>query len=163
MSPSKPSQDRPTLPARLKQENAAWQALLQVMQEEEEALIGGDADRLAKLNTAKLTQLQTVSDHARSRLADLQVAGHTPDHAGMDAWLARLGQPEQRACWQQLREMEQTAQAMNQRIGALIDLRLTSTRQALNVLVHSATSKGGLYDQAGLAVAAHKGKPLTAA
>jgi flagella synthesis protein FlgN len=47
--------------------------------------------------------------------------------------------------------------------GALIELRLTSTRQALNVLVHSATSKGGLYDQAGLAVAAHKGKPLTAA
>jgi flagella synthesis protein FlgN len=59
--------------------------------------------------------------------------------------------------------MEQDAQAMNQRIGALIDLRLTSTRQALNVLVHSATSKGGLYDQAGLAVATHKGKPLTAA
>jgi len=163
MLPSDSSHDSPALLARLKLENAAWKALLEVLQEEEQALIAGDADRLALLSTAKLTQLQTVSDHARSRLADLQAAGHTPDHPGMDAWLTQLGQPEARAHWQQLCEMEQMAQAMNQRIGALIELRLTSTRQALNVLIHSATSQGGLYDQAGQAVAAHKGKPLTAA
>ncbi|MDP1645175.1 MAG: flagellar protein FlgN, partial [Thiobacillus sp.] len=163
MSPSESSHDSPALPARLKVENAAWQALLQVLQEEEQALIAGDADRLALLNTAKLTQLQTVSDHARSRHADLLAAGHTPDHAGMAAWLAQHGQAEQRARWQQLCEMEQAAQAMNQRIGSLIELRLNSTRQALNVLIHSATSQGGLYDHAGLAVAVHKGKPLTAA
>lgn len=161
MSPNKP--DSASLLARLKVENAAWQTLLQVLQEEEQALVEGAADRLALLNTAKLTQLQTVSDHARSRLAELQAAGHSPDHAGMDAWLAQLGQPEARARWQQLREMEQDAQSMNQRIGALIELRLASTRQALNVLVHSATGQGGLYDQAGQSVATHKGKPLTAA
>ena len=160
MSPNKPPQ---SLIASLAVENAAWQALLRVLQDEEQALIEGAADRLAGLNTAKLNQLQTVSDHARSRLADLQAAGHTPDHAGMEAWLAQLGQPEARARWQQLREMEQDAQAMNQRIGALIELRLTSTRQALNVLVQSATSQGGLYDHAGQSVATHKGKPLTAA
>ena len=147
----------------LKLENAAWQALLQVMQEEEQALIDGDADRLALLNTAKLTQLQSVSEHARSRHADLLAAGHTPDHPGMDAWLTQHGQPEHRARWQQLCDMEQKARAMNQRVGALIDMRLTSTRQALNVLIHAATSQSGLYDQAGQAVAAHKGKPLTAA
>ena len=48
------------------------------------------------------------------------------------------------------------------RIGKLIDMRLASTRQAINVLVHAATSQGGLYDQAGQAVAARTGKPLTA-
>jgi len=42
-------------------------------------------------------------------------------------------------------------------------MRLTSTRQALNVLIHAATNQGGLYDQAGQAVTAHPGKPLTAA
>jgi flagellar biosynthesis protein FlgN len=52
---------------------------------------------------------------------------------------------------------------MNQRIGALIDLRLSSTRQALNVLIHAATSQGGLYDESGFSVASRKGKPLTAA
>jgi len=163
MSPSESSHGSPVLLARLTAESAAWQVLLQVLQEEEQALIEGDADRLALLSTAKLTQLQSVSSHAQSRHADLLAAGHTPDHAGMDAWLAQHGQPGHRAPWLQLCEMEQQSQAMNQRIGSLIELRLTSTRQALNVLIHSATRQGGLYDHAGLAVAAHKGKPLTAA
>lgn len=158
-----PPNDSSALLARLKVESAAWQALLDVLQEEEHALIAGDADRVALLNTAKLTQLQSVSDHARGRHDDLLAAGHTPDHAGMDAWLAQHRQPDLRTRWQQLCAMEKEAQAMNQRIGSLIEMRLTSTRQALNVLVHAATNKGGLYDHAGLAVAAHKGKPLTAA
>lgn len=163
MSPNNPAHDRASMLARLKLENAAWHALLQVLRDEEQALIDGAADRLGPLNARKLVQLGAVSDHARRRLADLRVAGHTPDHAGMDAWLTQDERPESRIAWQQLCEMEQNAQAINQRIGALIELRLSATRQALNVLVHSATRQGGLYDHAGLAVAAHKGKPLTAA
>jgi flagella synthesis protein FlgN len=163
MQPGNASHDPASLLARLTQESAAWQALLQSLQDEEQALIAGDADRLALLNTAKLTQLQNVSDHARNRHADLLAAGHTPDPAGMRMWLAQHKHPDLLARWQQLGVMEQEAQALNQRIGALIELRLASTRQALNVLVHSATSQGGLYDNEGLAVAAHKGKPLTAA
>jgi len=163
MPPANASPDLSALLAGLKVESAAWKALLEVLQEEEQALIAGDADRLALLNTAKLTQLQNVSDHARNRHADLLAAGHTPDPAGMSAWLTRHKHPELLTRWQQLNEMEREAQALNQRIGALIDMRLSSTRQALNVLIHSATSQGGLYDQEGLAVAAHKGKPLTAA
>jgi flagella synthesis protein FlgN len=155
--------DPSALLARLKQEGAAWQALLQTLQDEEQALIAGDADRLTLLNPVKLTQLQNVNDHAQNRHADLLAAGHTPDPAGMSAWLAQHRQPELLARWQQLNAMEREAQALNHRIGALIDMRLTATRQALNVLIHSATRQGGLYDQEGLAVAAHKGKPLTAA
>lgn len=163
MSPNDSSHERASMLSRLKLENAAWQALLQVLRDEEQALIDGAADRLAALNAGKLVQLEAVSNHARRRLADLRAAGHTPDHAGMDAWLAQEERPESRIPWQQLCEMEQDAQAINQRIGALIELRLSTTRQALNVLVHSATRQNGLYDHAGLAVAAHKGKPLTAA
>jgi flagella synthesis protein FlgN len=147
----------------LKVESAAWQALLDILQEEEQALIAGEADRVALLNSTKLTRLQSVSDHARGRHDRLLAAGNTPDHAGMDAWLAQHGQPDLRTHWQQLCAMEKETQATNQRIGTLIEMRLTATRQALNVLVHAATNQGGLYDQAGLAVAAHKGKPLTAA
>jgi flagella synthesis protein FlgN len=158
MSPSEPS-----LIAGLAAESAAWQALLNALQEEERALVDGEADRLAQLNASKLAQLQTLGKLARTRHDELLAAGHTADHVGMDRWLAQHGQPEQRIRWQELCDMEQQARAMNQRIGSLIDLRLASTRQALNVLIHAATSRNGLYDQAGLAVAAHKGKPLTAA
>ena len=163
MPPNNASPDGSVLLARLKAENIAWQALLDVLQDEEQALIAGQADRVALLNTAKLAQLQCVSDHARGRHGELLAAGHTPNHAGMNAWLAQIGLPDLNTRWQRLCTMERDAQALNQRIGSLIELRLAATRQALNVLIHSATHQGGLYDHAGLAVSAHKGKPLTAA
>ena len=163
MSPNESSYGSAALTARLTVESAAWQALLNVLGEEERALVDGEADRLAQLNTSKLAQLQTLGNLARARHDALLAAGHSADHTGMDTWLTQHGQPEQRTRWQQLCEMEQQAQAMNQRIGKLIDMRLNSTRQALNVLIHAATNQGGLYDQAGQAVAARKGKPLTAA
>ena len=162
MSPSDASRT-PALIAKLTVESAAWQALLNVLGEEERALVDGEADRLAQLNVTKLTQLQTVSEMVRTRHDELLAAGHTPDHAGMNAWLAQHGQSEHRARWRQLCDMEQQVQAMNQRIGTLIDMRLASTRQALNVLIHAATGQNGLYDQAGQSVAANSGKPLTAA
>lgn len=155
--------ESPSLIAQLAAESAAWQALLNLLQQEEQALVEGNADLVAKLTPAKLTQLQTVGSHARIRHDALQAAGSSPDRAGMDAWVAQHGKPEHHARWQQLCLLEEQAQAMNQRIGALIEMRLSSTRQALNVLIHAATSQGGLYDQAGLSVAAHSGKPLTAA
>ncbi len=162
MSPSESSRS-PALIAQLTAEGAAWQALLNVLGEEERALVDGEADRLAPLNAAKLAQLHTLGNLARARHDELLAAGHTPDHAGMNAWLAQHGQSEHDARWQQLCAMEQQAQAMNQRIGTLIDMRLSATRQALNVLIHAATSQNGLYDQAGQSVSASKGKPLTAA
>jgi len=159
MSPNEPA----ALIGRLTVERAAWQALLNVLGEEERALVDGEADRLGPLNASKLAQLQTLGNLAQTRHEALQAAGHSPDHAGMDAWLSKHGQPEHLAHWRQLCDMEQQARAQNQRIGTLIDLRLASTRQALNVLVHAATSHNGLYDQAGQSVAASTGKPLTAA
>lgn len=162
MSPNNAS--RPTdLSANLARENAAWRTLLTLLEDEERALIDGDADRLAPLNAAKLSQLNTISELTRARHAALLASGCSADPAGMADWLGRQGQPEDQLCWQQLREMEPQAQAINARIGALIDLRLTSTRQALNVLVQSATRQGGLYDQAGQAISAGKAKPIIAA
>lgn len=152
-----------SLAATLTAESAAWQAFLTLLGEEEQALVDGAADRLAQLNASKLAQLQTLGSLARRRYDDLTAAGHAPDRAGMEAWLAQYGQRAQRDNWQRLCELEGKAQAANQRIGALIDLRLASTRQALNVLIHAATTHNGLYDQAGFAIAARSGKPLTAA
>src|SRR3569833_2633942 len=100
------------------------------MGEEDRALVDGEADRLAPLNASKLSQLQTLCNSARTRHDDLLAAGHTPDHAGMDAWLTRHGQPEHLARWRQLCDMEQRARALNQRIGTLIDMRLASARRA---------------------------------
>ena len=157
------SSPRLELVANLQMESAAWQALLKTLGEEERALIDGEADRLAQLNASKLAQLQTLGDLSRTRHAQLSATGHTPDHAGMTAWLTQHSQTEHLTRWRQLCDMEQQAQSMNQRIGTLIDLRLASTRQALNVLIHAATSQGGLYDQAGQSVGPGNGKRIITA
>ncbi|WP_324780753.1 flagella synthesis protein FlgN [Thiobacillus sedimenti] len=162
MSPSDASRE-PALGARLGMELAAWKALLNVLADEERALVAGDADRLPQLNASKLAQVQTLGNLVRARQDALRAAGHAADHTGMAAWLAQHGNAEHRAHWQELCGLEQEAQAMNQRIGTLIEMRLTATRQALNVLVHAATNRTGLYDQAGQSVATPRGKPLTAA
>lgn len=163
MPPNEATADNPALLARLTEESAAWQTLLNVLEQEEQALVNGEADLLPKLNALKMAQLQSLNKLVRARHDNLLAAGLTPDLAGMDAWLARQGKPEDALQWQKLQAMEQQAQAMNQRIGSLIELRLNSTRQALNVLVQAATSQGGLYDQAGCSVASRNGNPLTAA
>lgn len=157
-----PSEHAP-LTTKLVAESAAWQALLAALEQEEQALIDGEADRLPKLIAAKLTHLQTLNQLAGARHKELLASGLSSDPAGMDAWLARQGKPELHAQWEKLQMLDQQAQALNQRIGVLIDMRLNATRQALNVLVQAATSKGGLYDQAGCSVASRNGKPLTAA
>lgn len=163
MSPNEAPAASPDLATRLSEESSAWQALLNILKKEEQALVDGEADLLPKLTALKMVQLQTLSNLAHARHDTLLAAGLTSDHAGMDAWLAQQGKPEPHNQWASLQTMEQMAQAMNQRIGVLIELRLNSTRQALNVLVQAATSQGGLYDQAGCSVASRNGKPLTAA
>jgi len=144
-------------------ESAAWDALLKVLNEEERALIDGEADRLPKLNASKLECLHATGDLARARLNTLRDLVLSPDSTGMEAWLAQHGMPAVQADWQKLRAMEEQAQAINQRIGKLIDMRLGATRQALNVLLQAAAGQAGLYDQAGQSVAARPSKPLTAA
>ncbi|MBU2642665.1 MAG: flagellar protein FlgN [Gammaproteobacteria bacterium] len=150
-------------PVQLATECAAWQAMLNVMGEEEQALINGEADHVMRLTASKLAQLQTLNNLADTRHQALLQAGLSADLVGMNAWLTQHGLPEHRSQWQQLCQMEQQAQEMNLRIGKLIEMRLATTRQALNVLIHATTTQGGLYDQAGQSVAAHTGKPLTAA
>ena len=149
--------------ASLDVESAAWQALLNTLGDEERALIDGEAELLAQLNVSKLAQLQALGNLSRTRHAQLLAVGYTPDHTGMTAWLTQQGQTEYLIRWRQLCDMEQQAQSMNQRIGTLIDLRLSSTRQALKVLIQAATSQGGLYDQAGQSVGEGSGKRIITA
>jgi flagella synthesis protein FlgN len=160
MLPNKPSPVH--LAVSMAEERAAWQTLLGQLDAEEQALIAGDPEHLPQLGVAKLAQMNVLGNLARTRLDTLASAGLPSSRVGMDAWLARQP-PALHTEWQRLCQLEADAQAANKRIGILIDMRLTATRQALNVLVHAATRHGGLYDQAGQAVAVRSGNPLTAA
>lgn len=144
-------------------EGAAWSALLDTLSREEHALVTGQADALPPLAVQKLDQLNAVSSHARNRLDVLKQAGCTPDAPGMASWLAQYGTPTVRADWQSLCKLEDEARACNLRIGKLIDMRLSATRQSLNVLMQAAVGRNGLYDPSGQSVSSRISQPLTAA
>lgn len=144
-------------------EGAAWSALLETLSREENALVTGQADALPPLTAVKLDQLNAVSALARSRLDALRHAGCTPDAPGMASWLAQHGTPAVRANWQSLCKLEDETRACNLRIGKLIDMRLSATRQSLNVLMQAAVGRNGLYDPSGQSVSSRISQPLTAA
>lgn len=139
----------------------AWQALLGILDDEEQALIHGDSDRIARITPIKLAQVDAIGNHIQARQTALSAAGHPATAAGMAAWLGP--DPAQRARLHRLGELEAAAQAANQRVGTLLDMRLGAARQAMNVLVHAATRGNGLYDESGQAVAPRSGRPLNAA
>lgn len=151
----------PAVQDRLDEEIGAWQALLDILREEEQALVSGDAERVARITPIKLTQVDAVGTLVRDRQRALSAAGQPADNTGMANLLGN--DDAGKARWQRLGELEAAAQAANQRVGTLLDMRLGAARQALNVIVHAATRSNGLYDESGQAVAAHSGKPLSAA
>ncbi len=142
-------------------EIGAWQGLLDILHDEERALVRGDADRVAQITPIKLAQVETIGSHVRARQTTLEAAGHPVNAAGMAAWIGK--DAAQGARLRQLGALEAAAQAANQRVGALLDMRLGAARQAMNVLIHAATRGNGLYDESGQSVAARSGKPLSAA
>jgi flagella synthesis protein FlgN len=139
----------------------AWQALLDLLGDEEQALVSGNADRIAQITPIKLAQVDAVNTHVHARQTALSAAGHPATAAGLAAWIGE--DPAQRARLRRLDELEAAARAANQRVGVLLEMRLGATRQALNVLVHAAAPGSGLYDESGQAVATRPGKSLSAA
>ena len=147
----------------LAREQNAWLALIDLLLQEETALIQGDSEQLTRLNEPKLDQLQTLAKHIRARNTSLAALGFESNHRGMSAWVRQCAGDRVAALWQRLCESELEAQNLNRRIGTLIDMRLTSTRQALNVLLTCATDRGGLYGRNGMAMGPAGGRPLSAA
>ncbi len=85
MSPSESATVDNAVITQLSVENAAWQALLNVMSKEEQALTDGDADQLPELNTSKLAQLQTLNNLVRAR--NDRSDGRRTDRPITPAWM----------------------------------------------------------------------------
>lgn len=144
-------------------EHKSWLALLDLLAEEENALVRGDGDRLATLKEPKLLRVEEITRFVQARNAFLSASQFEPDHAGMAAWLARNPGIDAGRLWDELRECEVRARRLHERIGILLNMRMSATRQALNVLLAAANGQGGGYNQDGMAVSPSGGRPLTSA
>lgn len=125
----------------IRQELAALDRFIELLQQEQAALVNADVEALTTLSQQKLKHAEELNALGRQRLSQLQQAGFSGDAAGMDAWLS--GQPAStQQQWQALVDKARNAQRLNQTNGKLIQTHLQHNQQALSVLMNAANQAG---------------------
>jgi flagella synthesis protein FlgN len=130
--------------AGLQDEQIALVAITSLMQAEQDALVQGDADRLAALGADKAVRIErlTVLGEQRSRHLAAQNLGASAE--GMLIWSNRNPgfAAHARKLWRELLTQAETARQINHSNGLLIESRLQQIRLKLAVLQTAAASDG---------------------
>lgn len=130
------------LPAVIRSELILAREFLALLKEEESALVAGDTDHLSIIVQSKSAQIQKIVllVQERDRLQPL---------SEMPNWLE--DHPESATLWQDLLRLSEEIKQTNDINGAMIDTRLRSTQQALNMLQTLASRTTSLYGPDGQA------------
>ncbi len=131
-----------TLHATLIAENAALRTFIEVLRNEQQALLKGETDHLALFTEPKARLALDLSRLGLQRQQCLRDHGMTGDRAGMELWLNQQRHPvrdsREHVQWQQLLQMAAAANQLNTHNGLLIAARLNTTQRALNTLFSAA-------------------------
>ncbi|MBE0621541.1 MAG: flagellar protein FlgN [Burkholderiales bacterium] len=146
----------------LRDECVALLAFTGLLEAEQDALVEGDADRVAGLAQQKASQIDLLSHLGALRSSYLATQNLNAGADGMLAWLGRNPgfATAVKKIWQELLALAQKAQRINQNNGALIESRLQQTRLKLAVL-HSAANSEGVYRADGQLRPLHSGRSLS--
>jgi flagellar biosynthesis/type III secretory pathway chaperone len=147
------------LPWQPESELAAWKQLVSTLIQEQVMLRDGNTDALVEVAAHKRNLVTGLAPHIKARgklLADNDYPG---TEGGMDALLERLGNPQADRAWREIRDTERMARDLNQLNGRLINLRMSSVEQALNVL-NSASGEQKLYNPGGQAAYSLRSRPV---
>lgn len=130
----------------IQDERVALHAFTELLEAEQDALVQGDADRLAELATQKASQLELLGHLGESRNRYLAAQNLNASADGMLAWLSRNPgfSAAVKKIWRELLLQAEKAQQINQNVGLLIETRLKQNRLKLSVL-QSAASTDGVY------------------
>jgi len=131
----------------LKAELAALNRFLDILQQEQSALINIDVDTLLALSDKKLKLAGELNQLALQRVAQLKQAGFAGDSSGMKTWIAsqqEVLRDSARKNWDDLLQATRTAQQVNETNGKLIVSLLQHNQQALNALA-SAANQASVY------------------
>lgn len=141
----------------LKDELAALHDFTAILQQEQQALVAGDIDKLIPLVEEKTRLAASLNLFAEQRQRLISAAGLPNDRTGLEAWLAT--QPlntRDRTDWTKLLGLTGEAQTLNETNGKLIAMRIQHNQQALNVLL-SAANQTTLYGPDGQTKPAGRG------
>lgn len=126
----------------LEQERLAIAAFLELLQKEQSALAGSEVEALEALATEKIARLTELTRYAEQRNTRLKAAGHSPDQAGMQAWLAsRAGHPAIANAWAQVGELAREARDQNEINGFMVAMQLQRTQRQLAFLNRVASNE----------------------
>ena len=129
----------------LSDELATLRNFVTILQQEQQALVAGDLERLTQLVKDKTDLAAHLGQFAEQRSRMLAATSLPPDRAGMERWLARLAPSDSaHAAWKDLVSLSSEAQALNESNGKLIAMRMQHNQQALNVLL-AASNQAALY------------------
>lgn len=115
---------------------------IQVLRQEQEALVAGQADLIAPLAEQKTGFCQRLDRFARQRLMLISASGIMPG-ASLNAWLSQQG-ADVRSAWDTLLGLAQEAQNLNRQNGQIIANLMQTNSQTLNVLL-AAANRASLY------------------
>ena len=129
----------------LQQERERVREFLDLLEQEQAALVAGDHDELitfTEQKAARILDLRRFSD-ARSRL--LASHGLRADKDGMSAWVERLGDEQTRRLWDEIKSLAAQVRSANEINGALVAARLKHNQAAIAALQSAAHSGSGVY------------------
>lgn len=116
-----------------------------VLQQEQQALVAGDIDKLTPIVEEKTRLATSLNRFAEQRQRLISASGLPNDRSGVEAWLAnQVLNTKDRADWQKLLALTGEAQTLNESNGKLIAMRMQHNQQSLNVLL-SAANQATLY------------------
>ena len=150
----------------LPQEQQAARVLIDLMQQEQAALIAADIDSLTMITERKTPVVAQMSELATKRHRALATLGHAASEIGMQAWIetGHSGQPahpQAATAWNALLAMARQAKEINRINGLLISSHIARNQNALNVL-RVQSGGGNLYGPDGQATSRGLGRGLVA-
>ena len=124
--------------------------LIEVMQQEQTALIHGNIDEIEELLTEKSTLLQRINLAVLSRYENLAAGGFEGSEAGMLDWLKKESNPNLNRAWNAFKKTLIEAKEINRLNGLLINRQFNLNQQTLQQLQGTA-GKGETYGRSGKA------------
>ncbi|MBI5660359.1 MAG: flagellar protein FlgN [Nitrosomonadales bacterium] len=132
------------LSSRLYAERDALGSFIALLETEQEALLGGDTERLLALSESKVRATGELVKLAEARRNDLHACGAAMGADGAAAWL-QAHAANLLPAWRSIKQLAGEARHLNRTNGALIQSRLRHNQQALVVLQNAARNANGLY------------------
>jgi flagella synthesis protein FlgN len=144
----------------LVEEAAQLRDFLVLLEKEQQALAGGDLEKLLPLAAEKNRSFAALSQLGEARGRALMAAGLAASRQGMESWLAQHPDAgKARRDWQAFLDLADRARNLNQINGGLIAARLAHNQQALATLM-AAANQAALYGPDGQARPLGSGRSL---